>query len=143
EVLTTLAARIQGAVRAGDTVARLGGDEFAVLVEGSRRSLDDARAAAERVLAALDAPVPVADRQVSLSGSIGIDVAAGADGASALLRQPDIARYRAKSAGKGRYVVYEPSMRALVVERLELEADLALAVERDQMHLVYQPFVAL
>ena len=142
-VLVALGERIRRAVRPEDTVARLGGDEFAVLVEGSREPVADAIAAARRVLSALSAPVQVGGREWSLAASMGIDVGTPSVDASTVLRNADIAMYRAKAAGKGRWVVFDPTMRAVALERLELEIDLDVALEREEFRLLYQPVIDL
>jgi EAL domain-containing protein (putative c-di-GMP-specific phosphodiesterase class I) len=106
----------------------LSGPEEAVLV-------------AERITDALHAPVVVQGREVFVSASVGIAV--GRVSAQELLRQADVAMYRAKADGKGRYRVFEDSMQAEVVERLELEGELLRAIERDEIAVHYQPVVAL
>jgi diguanylate cyclase (GGDEF)-like protein len=142
-LLREVATRLQGVVRSGDTVARLGGDEFAVLVEESSGVLVEAEAIANRAMQSLTSPVTLGDHEVTLSASLGI-AHAGADAtASSLLRDADVAMYQAKTTGKSRWVLYEPTMRAAAVERLQLESDMAHAVEGDQLMLVYQPVVEL
>jgi diguanylate cyclase (GGDEF)-like protein len=140
ELLCTVAERISGCMRAADTAARLGGDEFAVLLE----DLDSTREAvgvAERVIEALETPIVVAGREVLVGASIG--VAFGRHGAEDLLRHADVAMYRAKALGKGRYAMFEAGMQAEVMERLELEADLKRAVDRNELTVFYQPIIAL
>jgi diguanylate cyclase (GGDEF)-like protein len=139
ELLVAAAERIRSVVSGVETVARLGGDEFAVLLEGG--CTDDAVRTAERIHASLAAPVEIADREVFVTASIGI--ATGDGTAKDLLRDADVAMYRAKGAGKGRYQVFEPGMHAEVVERLELEADIQRAVEREELVVHYQPIVTL
>ncbi len=150
-LLKVVAQRIRLAIRDHDTACRLGGDEFAVLVEDLTDRSDAARVA-DRVLAAIRATVDLDGQSVSVDGSIGIAVAEGVvrihdgspgEAADALLRNADIAMYTAKNAGKGRYEVFEPSMHATVVQRLQIERDLQLAVERDELVLHYQPIVRL
>ncbi|MCB0976860.1 MAG: bifunctional diguanylate cyclase/phosphodiesterase [Acidimicrobiales bacterium] len=142
-VLVALSERIRRVVGSAGIVARLGGDEFAVLVDGSASSRADAAAIAERLLGALAEPVRAGDREIALSGSVGIDFGGPDADASSLLRNADIAMYRAKATGKARWVVFEPAMRTVALERIELEADLGGAIERDELHLVYQPLVDL
>jgi predicted signal transduction protein with EAL and GGDEF domain len=103
--------------------------------------VDEAVLVAERIVGALKAPVVVQGREVFVSASIGIAV--GRVGASELLRQADVAMYRAKAEGKGRHRVFEESMQAEVLERLELEGELQRAIERDEIDVHYQPVVAL
>jgi diguanylate cyclase (GGDEF)-like protein/PAS domain S-box-containing protein len=133
--------RIQGCIRPGDTTARLGGDEFAVLLEDA--DAPAARAAAERIVHALDAPVHVAGREVFVTGSIGIAPGAPGDGVDDLLRNADMAMYRAKEVGKGRALVYDPAMSAAALERFELISDLQRALERGELSLRYQPILDL
>jgi diguanylate cyclase (GGDEF)-like protein len=139
-LLVLVAERLSGCLRPADTIARLGGDEFAVLLEELREPGDAARAA-QRLLDALGAPFELRGREFYISASIGI--AAGTEEAETLLRDADLAMYRAKGSGKGRYAVYEPSMHTAIVERLELEVDLKRALERDELGVVYQPVFSL
>ena len=142
-LLREIALRILGVARSGDTVARLGGDEFAVLVEQSSRGMVEAEAIAERVLQSLTTPVTLGDHDVTVSASIGIAHADAESNATSLLRDADVAMYQAKTTGKACWVIYEPTMRAAAVQRLQLENELAHALERDQFNLVYQPVVEL
>ncbi|MGI9019463.1 MAG: putative bifunctional diguanylate cyclase/phosphodiesterase [Solirubrobacterales bacterium] len=139
-LLILVAKRLRGCLRPSDTLARLGGDEFSVLLEELREPEDAARAA-QRILDALAAPFKVAGREISVRASIGI--ATGTDDPDTLLRDADLAMYRAKSQGKGRYAAFEPQMHKAVVERLELELDLNHAVDRGELFLVYQPIFNL
>jgi diguanylate cyclase (GGDEF)-like protein len=140
ELLVAVAERVAGCLRPTDTVARLGGDEFAVLLEELREPGDAARAA-RRILAALEPPFELGSREVYVSASIGI--AAGETDAGTLLRDADLAMYRAKSEGRGRYALFEPSLHTAIVERLELEVELKGAIERGELELVYQPVFSL
>ena len=142
-LLREVALRILGVARSGDTVARLGGDEFAVLVEQSSRATVEAEAIAERVLQSLTTPVTLGEHDVTVSASIGIAHADADSTSTSLLRDADVAMYQAKTTGKARWVIYEPTMRAAAVQRLQLENELAHALERDQFKLVYQPVVEL
>jgi diguanylate cyclase (GGDEF)-like protein/PAS domain S-box-containing protein len=142
-LLREVARRLRGAVRPGDTVARLGGDEFAVLIEESSRAGAEAEVVAERILQALATPVDVGTRTVRVTASIGIAIGDADRSRSALLRNADVAMYRAKANGKDRAVRYEPAMRVEAVERVRLESDLYTALARNEFHLVYQPVVEL
>lgn len=139
-LLILVAERLRGCLRPADTMARLGGDEFAVLLEELREPEDAARTA-QRMLDALDAPFKLGGREIFVSASIGI--AAGGTDPDTLLRDADLAMYRAKSQGKGRYAAFEPQMHTAVIERLELEVDLKRAIERGELVLAYQPIFNL
>ena len=141
-LLTLTAVRLAECVRPGDTVARLGGDEFAVLLEGVSTSLA-ARQVAERFLDAMQALVEIEGRQIFISASVGIAFDTPGSSADEILRNADLAMYRAKARGKKRYEMFQPEMHAVVVERLELETDLRHALDRAELHLVYQPVVSL
>jgi diguanylate cyclase (GGDEF)-like protein len=140
-LLGAVAERLRTVVRAGETVARLGGDEFAVLLEGEGASTEHAVRVARRIGGALREPFVVADHELTISASIGI--ASGRDAAPDLLRDADVAMYRAKSSGKGRYRVFEPAMHADALARLEMDADLRHAIDRDELVVHYQPIVDL
>jgi diguanylate cyclase (GGDEF)-like protein len=140
-LLIDVARRLSDCLRRGDTAARIGGDEFAILL-GDIGNPDRAPRVAERVIAALGEPFSVLGREVFVSASIGI--AYGQNDAQDLLRNADVAMYRAKRSGEaGAYATFEPSMHAAVVERLEIEADLRRAIERDELVLHYQPIIEL
>jgi len=137
-VLVAAGKRIAGVVRPGDTVARLGGDEFAVLME----DFDDpgtALAVAERVVSVLRQPVDVGDREVALSVSVGVAVAALSTTTEELLSQADSAMYAAKAAGRDRLELFERSMLDDTHERLEITSAFAGAIERGELFLEYQP----
>ncbi len=143
EVLREVARRLESAIRTGDTVARLGGDEFAILIEESARPLGEAEGVAERILSTLTEPVCVNGQQIKLSASLGIALGDDDSTAASLLRNADVAMYRAKAAGKGRWVVFDAEMRVATIERLRFETDLVGALDAGQFRLVYQPVVEL
>ncbi len=122
ELLVAVARRIAESLRSADTAARLGGDEFAVLLEDLMH-VDEAVLVAERITAALSAPIVVSGREVFVK-VVARDRRRRPASAAELLRQADVAMYRAKADGKGRHRVFEDSMQAEVVERLELEGEL-------------------
>jgi diguanylate cyclase (GGDEF)-like protein/PAS domain S-box-containing protein len=140
-LLVAVAVRLGVCVRAADTVARLGGDEFAVLIEDAVGDL--ASLAAERITAALREPFGLEGKEVFVTASLGIAVAEPGTTASELLRNADMAMYTAKGLGKGRAERFETRMHREALDRLELEADLRRALERDEMILLYQPIVSL
>jgi diguanylate cyclase (GGDEF)-like protein len=143
QVLREMAARLLGIIRSIDTLSRLGGDEFAILVEESARALDEAQAVAERVLELLTDPFVVHNHQVVLSASIGIAIGDVASDASGMMRDADLAMYKAKTSGRARWAVYEPSLSVAALQRLELESDLRRALQRNQFRILYQPIVQL
>ncbi len=147
ELLVSVAGRLRGCLRPGDTLARLGGDEFVVVLEDVA-GLADAEAAAERMARALDeAPFDLGGREVFATTSTGMALGgpgeAGGSDAEGLLRSADAAMYRAKEGGKDRHEAYEAGMRARASERLGLEGDLRRALERREFVLHYQPEVDL
>jgi diguanylate cyclase (GGDEF)-like protein len=139
ELLRAVAARLDGVVRDIDALGRLGGDEFVIVAEGMSLSAGP-ELIAERLLEALKQPFELkgADNRLTVTASVGI---AAGDRVSAeeLLRDADIAMYRAKWDGKNRYVVFESGMQDAVQTRMELEMDLRVAFENDEFFLVYQP----
>jgi diguanylate cyclase (GGDEF)-like protein/PAS domain S-box-containing protein len=143
QVLIATAARLQGALRAGDTIARMGGDEFAILLEDTSEN-DSPVDVAERLLITLEAPFSHGDRELFVRASVGVALI-DAHGASAeeLLRDADAAMYIAKGRGKNRVVVFEPGMHRAALTRLSLKGDLERALERKEFRLVYQPIVDL
>ena len=141
-LLVQVAERLRQSVRPGDTVARLGGDEFAVLLEGA----DDATAVdvAERITNALQTPFVVDGQEILVRGSLGLAIAsADAQSADKLLRNADLAMYRAKAAGEGGFARYDPEMHVDLVERLQLEVDLRRAIAGNELVLDYQPIVEI
>jgi diguanylate cyclase (GGDEF)-like protein/PAS domain S-box-containing protein len=144
-LLVEAAARLQRATRGFDTVARLGGDEFAVLLEGMATSAD-AELVAMRVLRAFVAPFVIDGAVVRSGASVGIAHATPHVDTDALLRNADLAMYRAKTGGKARVATYDPAMHAAVLARLSFEADLREAVAEPGargLTLVYQPVMDL
>jgi diguanylate cyclase (GGDEF)-like protein/PAS domain S-box-containing protein len=138
EFLVHVARCIQAHVRPNDVVARLGGDEFAVLLDGGLEP-QAITGMADRLLEALRVPLMVGDVSVSSSVSIGITCSSfGYETREDVLRDADLAMYRAKAAGKARYAMFDAGMRAQVGDRLRLEADLRVAVAERQLAVAYQ-----
>jgi diguanylate cyclase (GGDEF)-like protein/PAS domain S-box-containing protein len=144
DLLVQVADRLSSAIRSGDSVARFGGDEFVVLCD----ELDgdwEARVIAERIGAALNDHFCVEGRDITVTASIGFATTAAASGATgdALLRDADAAMYRAKERGRHRIEAFQGGMRAMALERLEVETDLRRALERDELVVHYQPVVRM
>jgi PAS domain S-box-containing protein len=126
-----------------DTLARLGGDEFTILLDDVRDPIEAVRVA-ERVQAELAAPLVVNQEQIVISASIGIAASIGPHTqAEDLLRDADIAMYRAKRAGKARCEVSDAAMHANALKRLRLETDLRKALDQGEFRVYYQPIVSL
>jgi len=143
DLLTTVGERLRACVRGSDTVARLGGDEFVVMLSGVQSARDVAQVAGQ-ILRFVGLPMTIGGKEISVGASIGIALApADGDEPSVLLKHADIAMYRAKEGGRGRYVFFEERMNTEVVERANIERELRLAVPRRQLRVVYQPRVSI
>ncbi len=164
ELLRQIAQRLRGALRHGDAVShgsfafddepaqpggvqhtagRIGGDEFVVVLEGVP-DREAACAVARRLLAALAAPYNIGGNVVHSTASIGIVTSEqAANDAHTVMRDADTAMYEAKRAGRARYVVFHPSMHEKLARSVATEADLRLALQRDELFVVYQPVVRL
>ncbi len=140
ELLVEVGKRLAGCVRADDTCARLAGDEFAILLEDADAAAGERLA--ERLLAALAAPLQVGGRCVTVRASIGIAESTGAVTGDELLANADIAMYASKRSAD-RHRVFHRTMRTAAGERLALREDLADALARDELELHYQPIVCL
>ena len=140
ELLREVATRISEVLRPGDTVARLGGDEFVVLCSDVRDEFH-ALTIAQRVAARLEAePILLLGTEIEVSASIGVALSSDAEThPEGLLRGADAAMYRAKDHGRARIELFDESMRRRATERAHLADELAQAVERDQIRVVYQP----
>jgi diguanylate cyclase (GGDEF)-like protein/PAS domain S-box-containing protein len=143
DLLTTLAPRLRDALRPADSVGRLGGDEFVVICE-DLEGPHDAIQVAQRVLTAVSQPLVLRDEEHFVSASLGIAVAESADiDAESLIRDADAAMYRAKERGRGRYELFDDSLRQRVLVRLRTESELRRALERDELVVHYQPVIDL
>jgi diguanylate cyclase (GGDEF)-like protein/PAS domain S-box-containing protein len=143
QLLVAVAGRLGECLRDEDTAARLGGDELAVLLEDvvdEQGVIEVAR----RISSTMTEPIVLDGRELFVTFSIGIALSApGHDRPDTLLRNADLAMYRAKANGKARFQVFDPSMTISAVERMEMETDLRQALDRGQLRVVYQPIMSL
>ena len=138
KLLKSVTERLKQCVRESDTVSRQGGDEFVILLAENNNS-EDAALSAQKILEALQAPHLIDKKQLHISTSIGISVYP-ADGANAdsLLKNADTAMYHAKEKGRNNFQFFTADMNARAVERLIIEANLRIALEKQQFILLYQ-----
>jgi diguanylate cyclase (GGDEF)-like protein/PAS domain S-box-containing protein len=142
-VLKTIAARLQASVREADTVARLGGDEF-VLVLPERVDETLANAVVQRIMDAVAEPIVVDGHEFFLGCSIGVAVyPTDGEDPETLIKNADIAMYRAKESGRNNFQFYTAAMNERLLERLRIEGDLRNALERGEFVLHYQPQIDL
>ncbi len=140
-VLKEIAQRLSGCLREVDTVSRLGGDEFVVLIERPPRPADIADVA-QKILDAVARPLLLESQEFHLTASIGISTCPGdSDDLQGLMKNADIAMYRAKDQGKNNFQFYSAQTNVHTLERVALESDLRHALERDEFVLHYQPKV--
>ncbi len=142
-LLIAVADRLERCVRQMDTVARLGGDEFAILLEDID-NLTEATLVADRIQWEIGLPFRLDSQEVFTSASMGL-VLGGRDyhRPDDILRDADIAMYRAKAAGRARCTVFDTEMHSQAVRRLQVEIELRQALERRELELRYQPIVSL
>ncbi len=150
QLLQLVAARLRAIARSGDVVARLGGDEFALiaLLDPASQYLPNGEAAAQlarRIIAALGEPFGLSDGTIVQIGvSVGLALAQPEDAlADAILHRADVALYRAKADGRGRFCFFEPSMDALIQVRARLEGELREAIAGDLIMPHFQPVVQM
>ena len=143
QLLTMVAGRLSKCIRPSDTVARLGGDEFTVLmeeVEGSTEALE----AADRVGEVLREPFTLEGREIVVRCSIGVALSNDPhDHPESLLRNADMAMYRAKRDGKAGSAIFDHGMESRALERLEIETELRQALQRKELRVFYQPILSL
>jgi diguanylate cyclase (GGDEF)-like protein/PAS domain S-box-containing protein len=139
-LLSEVARRLRECVRDGDTVSRLGGDEFAIVQAGAELQASDISSLASRLVEIVGAPYDIQGHQVIIGASIGISVAPD-DGSDPdqLLKNADMALYRAKADGRGIYRFFEAGMDARAQARRLLELDLRAALHRGEFEVYYQP----
>src|SRR5438034_8940475 len=143
QLLVEVSRRLTSALRPGDTVARLGGDEFGILLEDVADA-ETAEAVALRVEESLGKPYPFEGREVFVTASIGIALSSAKLGLpEEILRDADLAMYHAKAKGKARHEVFDGSMSAPALDRMDLEMDLRSAISRHEFRLHYQPILRL
>ncbi|HET9700904.1 MAG TPA: EAL domain-containing protein [Burkholderiales bacterium] len=140
-LLMAVAERLSAAVREGDTVARIGGDEFVVVIADAQRE-DHITLATQRIIDSVAEPVLIKGKELSLSASIGVSLYPrdGTD-AETLLKNADVAMYRAKEQGRNNYQFYTPEMNARLAERVNMVSGLRHALSRNEFRLYYQPLV--
>lgn len=144
ELLRLVGVRLQSCLRPGDTLARYGGDEFTVLLDETTEAA--AVGIAERILVAMQEPFALAGREVGVTASIGIVITPPVDEGAKRpdpIRDADLAMYRAKESGGGRWELFVPSMDAEALDRLDQETDVRRAVAAGEFHLAYQPVINL
>ncbi|MEO5699320.1 MAG: EAL domain-containing protein [Casimicrobiaceae bacterium] len=143
QLLVMVADRLRGCVRQSDIIARLGGDEFAV-IQRAIGDLEEVANSARRIVAALGEPYQIDGHESVIGASIGIAVAPGdSTDADQLLRNADVALYRAKNDGRRTYRFFEPSMDMRLQARHKLEIELRRALQHDELVVYYQPVVDL
>ncbi len=143
KLLIAIAHKLKSILRESDIAVRIGGDEFVILLD-EIKDIKDAVRATERIFTALNLPLIMEEREIYITTSIGI--AFGTKDyveASHILRDADIAMYRAKNEGKARYEIFDPEMHRDAIKRLHLENDLRQGIERQEFILYYQPIVEL
>ena len=142
-LLKATAKRLEGCMRDTDTIARWGGDEFIFVLEGIV-DIQYVTTAAKRIVAAMESPFNLDDREIFVTASIGITVYPDdGEDVETLTKNADTAVFRAKEKGRNIYQFYAPEMNAKALEHLSLENNLRRALERDEFNLYYQPRVSL
>jgi diguanylate cyclase (GGDEF)-like protein/PAS domain S-box-containing protein len=142
-LLIIIAERLQQCVRASDTVARLGGDEFAIILPHINSSFAIS-SIAQKILDSLKVPIILQETEVRITVSLGISLAPeDSDNAESLVKNADLALYRAKDHGRDNYQFFTKEMNTRLLDHLALIEDLRKAIDADEFHLVYQPQVSI
>ena len=141
ELLRSVSDRLRDCLETSDFAARLGGDEFAVVQSNVERP-EDCSNLARRIIDVVSAPYDIEGHQLEIGASIGIAIALGKDAnADQLLKNADLAMYRAKADGRGAYRIFEPEMDARIQARREMERNLRHALDSGEIELYFQPIV--
>lgn len=143
ELLKFIARRLESCIRTGDLVARLGGDEFVILLTELVEA-NEVILVAERILEELKTPFNLGGREIYITTSIGITLSeSGHTRAEDMLRDADIAMYRAKAKGRAQYQVFNQEMHEDASKQLQIETEMRRALEKGEFCLYYQPIVQL
>ncbi len=141
KLLVALSQRLSKLLRPGDTVARMGGDEFTFLLN-NLNNVDEALNIARRILSSFDKPFRLENDEIYTDASIGVCLMTEQyNNAEDMVRDADIAMYRAKASGKGRVDVFNPEMHEYAIETMRIENDLRMAIQKNQMEVYYQPVI--
>lgn len=143
ELLVEVGRRIKSCIREPDTVARISGDEFTVIVR-SVHEAQDMEVVASKIIEQIERPVQIAEREIFVGASIGISLyPEHASGSELLKKYADMAMYRAKEAGRGRYQLFDANMTEMNLDRMALTGQLKQAIAQDEFILHYQPIVSI
>jgi diguanylate cyclase (GGDEF)-like protein/PAS domain S-box-containing protein len=141
ELLKAVAGRLKKCIRSADTVARIGGDEFTIVVQDIK-SVGDITKLVEKIFSLFDLPFGLQGNELFVTTSMGISIYPNdGEDANTLIKNADIAMYKAKNQGRNNYKLYTPAMNQRAMERLKLENKLRRATEREEFILHYQPQV--